>query len=76
MKYTYGDTAYLKNPGGEDKVVAIVGLTPIETEELSKHFKAPIGTNFYTIEFSDGTDKLVSEDQLEPYTETKDAETN
>ena len=44
---------------------AVVSITAIETERLSKHFDAPIGTVFYTVEFGDGSDAFVPEKQLE-----------
>ena len=66
-KFTYGDAVQLKpQHAGEKPVYAcIVGITPIETDAQAEHFKAPVGTVFYLIEFGDGSDALVQEEQLE-----------
>jgi hypothetical protein len=63
-KFTYGDSVLLLKPQqpGENAVYAsVVSITPIETDAQAKHFNAPIGTVFYTVEFADGSDAFVSE---------------
>lgn len=62
MKYTWGDSAIHKTT---NKACAVAGITPVDTEEQSKHFKAAVGSVLYTVEFTDGTDLLVPEDRLE-----------
>jgi hypothetical protein len=46
------------------KPCAVVGITPIETLEQVELFGYPMGTVMYTVEFGDGTDKLVMESDL------------
>ena len=68
MKYDYGQEVIYNC--SDDKGMAttmrcaIVGITPVETIEQAKAFGYPRGTILYTIEFGDGTDKLVSENEL------------
>jgi len=74
MQFTWGDSVYLKKLDESGNVVskvyaAVVGISPVKTEQDSKHFNASIGTTFYTIEFADGSDTLAPEDMLEPFTE-------
>ena len=67
MKFDYGQEVLYKRPSGDGLVVTrccIVGITPVETAEQSELFGHPRGTVMYTIEFGDGTDKLVPEDEL------------
>jgi hypothetical protein len=68
MKFDYGDEVVLRTKddagGVAEKRCAIVGITPVENEEEAKHFKRPIGTLLYTVEFGDGTDALVPEADL------------
>jgi hypothetical protein len=70
MKFDYGDEVVLetKDDTGSigEKKCAIVGVTPVETEEQAKHFKRPVGTVLYTVEFGDGSDALVAEADLRP----------
>jgi hypothetical protein len=70
MKFDYGDEAVVrtKDDAGSvaEKSGAVVGITPVESEEQAKHFKRPIGTVLYTVEFGDGTDALVSEADMRP----------
>ncbi len=72
-KFTYNDQVNLVTRDQNGKILktyaVIVGITTVETEDQSKHFKAPIGAAFYTIEFSDGSDTFVKEETLEPFTE-------
>ena len=68
-KFTWGDEVKTKKLDGKGKEIdvyaAVVGITPIETDAQAEHFKAPVGTVFYLIEFGDGSDALVQEEQLE-----------
>jgi hypothetical protein len=70
MKFDYGDEVILrdKDDAGTvaEKVCAVVGITPIETEKQAGYFKYLLGTVLYTVEFGDGTDKLVPESNLRP----------
>jgi hypothetical protein len=68
MKFDYGDEVVLrtKDDAGSlaEKRCAVVGITPVESEEQAKYFDRPIGTVLYTVEFGDGTDALVPEADL------------
>jgi len=68
MRFDYGDEVVLRTKDGSGNVserrCAVVGITPVENEEQAEHFKYPIGTVLYTVEFGDGTDALVPEDDL------------
>jgi hypothetical protein len=67
MKFDYGQEVLYKRPFETGIVVTrcfIVGITLVETAEQSELFGHPQGTVMYTIEFEDGTDKFVSEDEL------------
>ena len=70
MKFDYGDevVAVTRDDVGNvaERRCIIVGITPIESEEQSRHFKRPIGTVLYTVEFGDGTDALTYEGDLQP----------
>jgi hypothetical protein len=70
MKFDYGDEVLLKTKDDARSVAekrgAIVGVTPVETQEQAEHFERPVGTVLYTVEFGDGTDALVPEADLRP----------
>jgi hypothetical protein len=70
MIFDYGDEVILNLTDDSGKVVekrcVVVSITPVENDQQSKHFKYPIGTLLYTVEFGDGTDKLVAERDLRP----------
>jgi hypothetical protein len=70
MKFDYGDEVVLRTKDGArgavERLCAVVGITPIESERQAAHFGCPIGSVLYTVEFDDGTDTLVSEDDLRP----------
>jgi hypothetical protein len=70
MKFDCGDEVKLrtKDDAGTvaEKPCAVVSITPVESEEQTRHFKRPVGTILYTVEFSDGTDALVTEADLQP----------
>ena len=63
MKFDYGDEVIFKevNPKGRsiDRACSIVGITAVETENQVPVFGYPLGTVLYTVEFGDGSDKLV-----------------
>ncbi len=69
MKYDYGEAVVFRERVGDGNVIArycaVVGITQVETQEQARHFGHPPGTTMYTVEFSDGSDKLVAEDDLE-----------
>jgi hypothetical protein len=68
MKFDYGDEVVLKakDEAGNviEKLCEVVGITPIENQEQASHFKIPVGSVLYTVEFGDGTDTLVTESDL------------
>jgi hypothetical protein len=68
MKFDYGDEVVreTRDDAGSiaEKGCAIVGVALVETEEQAEHFKLPVGTVLYTVEFGDGTDALVPEADL------------
>ena len=70
MKFDYGDEVILRTKGNGGRVVegkcVVVGITPVENEKQERVFKHPRGTILYTVEFGDGTDELVAEDDLRP----------
>jgi hypothetical protein len=69
-KFNYGDEVNLRQTDDSGRLInkacSVVGITPVETEEQSRVFGYPTGTVLYTVEFGDGSDKLVPEDQLSP----------
>jgi hypothetical protein len=70
MKFDYGDEVVVRTEDDAGRVAekrcAVVGITPVESEEQAKHFKRPVGSVLYTVEFGDGTDALVPEADLRP----------
>ena len=70
MRFDYGDEVMVrtKDDAGAvpEKRAWVVSITPVESEEQASHFNRPIGTVLYTVEFGDGTDVLVSEEDLRP----------
>ena len=63
MKYTFGDSVLLTSSGQPCEVVA---LTEVENAQLVETFRVPLGAILYTVEFGDGSDALVREDDPEP----------
>jgi len=65
MKSDYGDAVVLKTQDDAGNVAerrcAVVSITPVESEEQANHFKYPIETVLYTVEFGDGSDAFVPE---------------
>lgn len=70
MKFDYGDEALLRDHAAAGELIrrpcSVVGITKVETEEQAEVFGFPRGTTLYTVEFGDGSDRLVPEDALEP----------
>jgi hypothetical protein len=70
MNYDYGDEVRLTvlNERGEsvDRPAAVVGITEVAAARQSEALGHPVGTILYTVEFADGSDQLVPEDQLAP----------
>jgi len=69
MKYDFGDGVIFREtgPSGDSlgRAASVVAITPVETEAQVDFFGYPLGTILYTIEFCNGSDKLVPEDALE-----------
>lgn len=70
MKYDYGDDLILKADDGRGniarKVCTVVGITSVENAQQSKVFGHPIETVLYSVEFGDGSDALIAEEELTP----------
>jgi hypothetical protein len=68
-KYDYGEEVNYRHLDENGRPVsdscAVVGITTVETDDQSQHFRYPVGTVLYTVEFGDGADKLVAEGELE-----------
>jgi hypothetical protein len=69
MKFDFGDVVIFEEIGFQGdsmtRMGAVVGITPVENEDQVQVFGHPLGTVLYTVEFSDGTDKLLPEGSLE-----------
>ena len=59
MKYEYGSTVRIRKIAPKmfrpDELGEIVGITKINSEQLSSSYKLPLGTKVLYVEFSDGT---------------------
>jgi hypothetical protein len=70
MEFDYGDDAVFREsvPDGTflDRECCVVGITKVESESQIPFFGYPLGTILYTVEFGDGSDKLVPENALRP----------
>jgi hypothetical protein len=64
MKYGFGDALQL---AATLKPCAVVGITHVASVQQTKVFNVPLGTVLYTVEFGDGSDALVREDELEAF---------
>jgi hypothetical protein len=68
-KYDYGDEVTYKhlheNGSLGSDVCVVVAIAAVETDHQSQHFGHPVGTVLYTVEFGDGSDKLVAEGEIE-----------
>lgn len=66
MKFHHGDEVLLAHAGKTGKDVMepcpIVGITPVDNEALASTVNYPLGTILYTVEFGDGSDALVPEE--------------
>ena len=69
MKFDYGDNVIFKTLDQAGNVAAkpctVVGITPVATEEQSRTLNSPLGSVLYTVEFGDGSDAFVPEEQLD-----------
>ncbi len=69
MKYDYGDDVILKTSDQAGSVLArpctVVGITSVDTEQQSRALNFAVGSVLYTVEFGDGSDAFVPEEQLE-----------
>ena len=72
-KYTWNDLVKINedapssfHPG---EVGVICGMGKIEYQELADKYLSRIGSWMYTVEFSDGSDIVVTEEYLETYSE-------
>jgi len=70
MKFDYGDYVVARTKDSVGNVAEskcwVVGITPVENEQDARNFNYPIGTVLYTVEFPDGTDALMPEEDLRP----------
>ena len=68
MKYDYGQEVLCKvfsEVGiAMTKHGSIVAITSVDTVDQSESFGYPLGTVVYTVEFGDGTDRLIPENEL------------
>jgi hypothetical protein len=69
VKFDYGDDVNLRSHDASGnlatKPCTVVGITTVDHEEQSRALKATVGSVLYTVEFGDGSDAFVPEDQLE-----------
>lgn len=63
--FDYGDEVNVKADGVGSRIGAIVGVTRVETAEQALNFGCHLGATVYTVEFGDGSDELVTQEQLE-----------
>jgi hypothetical protein len=68
MRFDYGDHVVVTRTEANGRLVkrtcAIVGITPIVTENQSRRLGHPVGTTMYTVEFGDGTNANIPETDL------------
>ena len=69
MKYDYGDDVALKTEGRNGVILkktgTVVGITIVENDNQVRIFGHPIGTILYTVEFGDGSDSMIPEENVE-----------
>lgn len=69
MTYDYGDEVIFKTIDAAGHVIArpcaVVGITPVNNEALVRIHGHSLGTILYSVEFADGTDSLIPENELE-----------
>ncbi len=70
-KFDWGETARVDIEAPKDfhpgQIVAICGMTKINSEKLTKKCKSNLGDWVYTIEYIGGADKEIPECYLEKY---------
>ena len=66
MKFDHGDSVQL---AGTLRPCEVVGSTSVESVQQAETLNVPIGTVLYTVEFADGSDALIPEVALEPFTQ-------
>ena len=70
MKFDYGDDVILRSHDASGNLITkpctVVSITTVDNEEQSRALKALVGSVLYTVEFGDGSDAFVPENQLEP----------
>ena len=67
MEYDHGQHVYYRPSSKQNMVMtpcAVVAITTVDSLKQAEVFGYPRGTVVYTVEFGDGTDKTVSEDEL------------
>jgi hypothetical protein len=71
MKYDYGQTVLCKLATETGIVMTrpgtVVSITSVDTAEQAEAFGYPLGTMVYTVEFGDGSDRSVSEGELDDF---------
>lgn len=71
MKYDYGQAVICALSTAEGivtmKPCSVVAITPIENSEQVEQFGYSIGTVMYTVEFGDGSDTFVAEQDLSEF---------
>ena len=69
MKVTWGDSVRVSASAPDElrpgSPAEVVGVTRAETSVLAARFRVPVGTEVYTVEFSDGSSLEIPEDLLE-----------
>lgn len=72
MKFDYGDQVLAKTKDDHgnlvEKEAVVVSITTLETQEQTRYFERPLGTVLYTVEFGDGTDALIAQEDLRALT--------
>jgi hypothetical protein len=64
VRYDFGDSVQL---AATLEPCEVVGITQVENAQQAEAFGFPVGTIFYTVEFGDGSDALVPEVAVEPF---------
>jgi hypothetical protein len=68
-KYCYGQEVNYRHKDENGLWITdhciVVGITVVESVDQSHALNYPAGTVIYTVEFGDGSDELVPEDELE-----------
>jgi hypothetical protein len=68
MKYDYGEDVIFRSMNGDgtsiDRLGTVVGITEVQSTKQADVLGFAVGTTLYTVEFGDGSDRLVPENQL------------